>query len=311
LRDNKINKIPDDVTALQLLERLDVTNNDLSTLPYSLGVLPHLKALQVEGNPMKAIRRDIIARGTVGLLKYLRSRLEEGQIVELQKNGGNISPVPVSGSPPIPDKYTLKTSQSLNLSMKSMAELPDEAIENAFEAKVQAIDISKNQFVEFPSNMEKVMPQLYEINMSSNKLTNIPNMIALGELIQFLDFSNNKLADLPGEIGGLKHLREIILSVNQFRAIPECLYGCQKLETILIANNQISSIDASKLAQLPSIAILDLQNNAIQTVPPELGNVTQIRTLQLEGNLFRMPRAAILVQGTGAVMAYLRDRIPK
>jgi len=311
LRDNKIIKIPEDVTALQLLERLDVSNNDLATLPYSLGVLPHLKALQIEGNPMKTIRRDIIARGTVGLLKYLRSRLEDDQIVELQKNGGNISPVPVSGSPPIPDKYTLKTSQNLNLSMKSMAALPEEAVENAFEAKVQAIDISKNQFVEFPPNMEKIMPQLYEINMSSNKLSKIPSIIALGELVQFLDFSNNKLADLPAEISGLTHLREIILSVNQFRAVPDCLYDCQKLETILIANNQISNIEVAKLSKLSKLAILDLQNNAIQTVPPELGNLTQIRTLQLEGNLFRMPRAAILVQGTGAVMAYLRDRIPK
>ena len=239
LRDNKITKIPDEITALQLLERLDVTNNDLSTLPYSLGVLPHLKAVQLEGNPMKTIRRDIIARGTVGLLKYLRSRLEEDQIVELNKNGGNISPVPMSGSPPIPDKFTLKTSQNLNLSMKGMAELPEEAVENAFEAKVQAIDISKNQFTEFPANMEKIMPQLYEINMSSNKLVKIPSFISMGELIQFIDFSNNKLSDLPGEIGGLKHLREVILSVNQFQAIPECLYDCAKLETILIANNQV------------------------------------------------------------------------
>ena len=33
--------------------------------------------------------------------------------------------------------------------------------------------------------------------------------------------------------------------------------------------------------------------------------------LLFQGNLFRMPRPAILVQGTGAIMAYLRDRIPK
>merc|ERR1712202_23308 len=142
---------------------------------------------------------------------------------------------------------------------------------------------------EFPSNMERIMPQLYEINMSSN----------------------NRLADLPGEISGLRHLREVILSVNQFQAIPECLYDCPKLETILIANNRISCIEVEKLSTLTQLAILDLQNNAIQTVPPELGNLTQLRTVQLEGNLFRMPRAAILVQGTSAVMSYLRDRIPK
>ena len=42
-----------------------------------------------------------------------------------------------------------------------------------------------------------------------------------------------------------------------------------------------------------------------------LGNLTQLRSLLLEGNLFRVPRPNILTQGTQAILAYLRDRIPK
>jgi internalin A len=38
----------------------------------------------------------------------------------------------------------------------------------------------------------------------------------------------------------------------------------------------------SLLSQLGSLAVLDLQNNAVQSVPPELGNLTQLRALQLE-----------------------------
>lgn len=34
------------------------------------------------------------------------------------------------------------------------------------------------------------------------------------------------------------------------------------------------------------------------------------RTLLLEGNPFRTPRAAILAKGTAAVLEYLRSRIP-
>ena len=37
LRENKITKIPDEIHVLQLLERLDVSNNDLSALPFTLG----------------------------------------------------------------------------------------------------------------------------------------------------------------------------------------------------------------------------------------------------------------------------------
>ena len=38
LRDNKIPSLPDEIINLQGLERLDVSNNDLATLPFSLGI---------------------------------------------------------------------------------------------------------------------------------------------------------------------------------------------------------------------------------------------------------------------------------
>ena len=56
---------------------------------------------------------------------------------------------------PVPDKFTMKTSQSLNLSGKSLTELPLEAVENALEARVQAVDLSKNQLTEFPANLDR------------------------------------------------------------------------------------------------------------------------------------------------------------
>ena len=39
LRDNKITQLPDEIICLQLLERLDVSNNDLSGLPFLLNLL--------------------------------------------------------------------------------------------------------------------------------------------------------------------------------------------------------------------------------------------------------------------------------
>ena len=42
-------------------------------------------------------------------------------------------------------------------------------------------------------------------------------------------------------------------------------------------DNQIGDIDAESLCQMPMIATLALQNNSISTVPPQLGNCTQLR----------------------------------
>ena len=119
---------------------------------------------------------------------------------------------------------------------------------------------------------------------------------------------NSKIG--PSEIGNLCNLREICISFNKLDSIPNAIQGCGKLETLLLNDNQIKDIDVEGLQKLKSLAVLDLSNNNIQHVPPELGTITQLRSLQLEGNPFRVPRPQILVKGTQSIMSYLRDRIP-
>ena len=256
----------------------------------SQGILPHLKSLQVDGNPMRGIRRDIIARGTQGLLKYLKSRIDDEELTKLREKG-QASPVPsISGSPPtIPDKYAMKTAAVMNLAGKELTFLPKEAVENALEADVTSVDLSKNLLKELPSSLEPLMTKLYELNISSNKLEKLPSsLISIGVNLQFLSLANNKLSTLPTEMSLLTNLREICLNCNKFDAIPTCLYVFEKLETLLISDNQIKEIDVDGLRQLSKLTILDLGNNNIATVPPELGNLRNIRSLTLDGNAFRV-----------------------
>jgi hypothetical protein len=65
--------------------------------------------------------------------------------------------------------------------------------------------------------------------------------------------------------------------VSRFTRIPAAVYQLKRLEILMANDNQISEIDAVSLCQLPMLAVLTLQNNNISTVPPELGNCTQLR----------------------------------
>ena len=312
LRDNKIASIPDEIINLHGLERLDLTNNDLSTLPYTLGTMPNLKSLLVEGNPMKSIRRDIIQRGTVGLMKYLKSRLTTDELAQLGDRNQSTSPAPTLGSsPPVPDKFSMKNSQSLTMTKKELTALPADAIDNAKEANVQGVDLSKNYFDSMPDALQELLPQIYEFNMSHNRLSQVSVWIGSGVHLQYLNLGNNKLSSLPAEISQCVQLREVALPYNKFDHLPICLFACSKLETIIMCDNQISQIDVQGLSKLNMLAILDLRNNNIGAVPPELGLMKQLKNLSLEGNAFRMPRPQILVKGTEAILAYLRDRIPQ
>ncbi|KAL0191116.1 hypothetical protein M9458_013814, partial [Cirrhinus mrigala] len=54
------------------------------------------------------------------------------------------------------------------------------------------------------------------------------------------------------------------------------LYRISSLETILISNNQVGGIDPVQMKTLNRLSTLDLSNNDIMQVPPELGNCTSL-----------------------------------
>jgi Leucine-rich repeat (LRR) protein len=58
------------------LSELDVSNNQLSSLPPQLGLLAgSLRVLQLEGNCLRTIRRPILEKGTAAVLDWLRDRI--------------------------------------------------------------------------------------------------------------------------------------------------------------------------------------------------------------------------------------------
>ena len=75
----------------------------------------------------------------------------------------------------------------------------------------------------------------------------------------------------------MEHMREITISYNRFKELPQVIYSWSKLENILASDNQIDKIDVPGLKRLPMVATLDLQNNNIMQVPPELGTVESLR----------------------------------
>lgn len=306
LRDNKIEILPDQIAMLQHIIRMDLTNNELASLPNSLGLLSHLQNLQIEGNKFKQIRQDLIKGGTLRLLKHLRDKMIADE-KKLNVNGTNAINQEVRV---FPDKYMMKNSRALNLTQKELTQVPENVFEDAAAAEVHIVDISKNKLTEVPNGLSCLSGEISELNMSINRIKELPEFVGSFSRLQYLDLGKNNFSDLPSTLGQLRYLRELVLSYNFFTAIPSCVYELETLEILLVSDNQIAKIDAAGLKRLKRLATLDFSNNNIDSVPFELGNVKQLRCLELKGNSFKLPRYAILEQGTESVLSYLRDRIP-
>ncbi|XP_045691242.1 leucine-rich repeat-containing protein 40 isoform X3 [Phyllostomus hastatus] len=244
LRDNKLKSVPDEITLLQSLERLDLSNNDISSLPYSLGKL-HLKLLALEGNPMRTIRREIINKGTQEVLKYLRSKIKD--------DGPSQSDSVIETAMTLPSEcrvnvHAIITLKILDYSDKQTTLIPDEVFDAVKSNIITSVNFSKNQLCEIPKRILELKDMASDVNLSFNKLSFISLELCMLQKLTFLDLRNNFLNSLPEEMQSLIRLQTINLSFN--------------------------------------------------------------RTLLLDGNPFRVPRAAILMKGTAAILEYLRGRIP-
>jgi Leucine-rich repeat (LRR) protein len=69
ISNNKIQEVPVALPFfLSNLTALSLGNNDLVKLPNLIGMLPNLKNVQVEGNPLKTIRMQIIQKGSEAII---------------------------------------------------------------------------------------------------------------------------------------------------------------------------------------------------------------------------------------------------
>lgn len=70
---NVIDDVSDYIFRKQSLNYLNLENNNLTRLPTVLGFMK-LMGLKVDGNPLKLIKRQVIEKGTVVLMEFLRTK---------------------------------------------------------------------------------------------------------------------------------------------------------------------------------------------------------------------------------------------
>lgn len=286
------------------MEIFDLSYNNISLIPSCISILPYLKQLMIKGNNIKNIREDIIRCGTHRILTHIR------QTTSTNTSTGKLLQCDSSISI-YPDKYTMRNTKLLSLAGQNLMELPEEVLENATEACVTTIDLSRNKLSELPNKMSIVIT-VTDLKLTLNHLTCLPEWI--GEkykYLQALDISKNDLQSLPSSISYLKYLRDIDLSFNRFTELPEAIYNVTSLEGLIVNDNLISEIDVLSLGKLKNLVVLNLANNNITHVPPELGNLKNLRHLSLSGNCFKYPRQAILMKDTEEILSYLRNLIPR
>ena len=121
------------------------------------------------------------------------------------------------------------------------------------------------------------------LDLTSNKLTKIPQEIQYLTQLQVLCLSNNQITEIPEEIQYLTQLHSFDLSDNLITKIPKEIRYLMQLQALFLSDNLIKEIP-QEIKYLTQLQELYLDDNKITEIPKEIKYLTQLQTLWLYSN---------------------------
>ncbi len=151
---------------------------------------------------------------------------------------------------------------------------------------LKILDLSSEKLQNIPPEIGN-LHNLQELYLSDNQIEIIPPEIGLLHNLQELHLSHNQIQSMPPELGNLHNLQEIYLGCNQIKIIPHEIGNLHNLQILSLYNNQIKIIPP-EIGNLHNLQNLNLFHNKLKSIPPELGNLHNLQQLYLSRNQIKI-----------------------
>ncbi|KAK9377973.1 uncharacterized protein V1513DRAFT_435774 [Lipomyces chichibuensis] len=316
---NMVPVLPDGITELMNLKVLDISFNLFTHFDSRLGLIDSLESLRWDGN--KFGERSLAAMDTKDVKLRLRERYEKEMSAKEKQDEHDIDDEFLEM---VQKRLTRSQSKSkpLDLSGRAYSDLPDRLVARYMPGQyyrygsdaITEVNLQRNEFSTIPDTIMSFAfaDALRSINLSHNNLGEdaFVSPISLRSLSE-LNLSCNSINSLIMFVANfqLQSLQKLDLSFNKVHHVPlNLVMAFSTLEELNLHENKISEIEADAFKGLEKI---DLSNNSIRYLPPELGKIKTIVTLKVHGNTFKTPRWQIVQKGTDALMEWLRLRLPE
>ena len=258
LHSQNITWLPESIGQFQFLEDLDLSHNQLISLPSSMtSRLGSLKFLYLAYNQLTSLPDTL---GQLQSLAWLF--LHHNELRELPSSIWQLESLV---------KVDLYHNQ-LTCLPEMVGQLPS----------LRFLILSSNHLILLP-DLFRALPSLDRLDLRHNNLTMVPESIGHLSKLSSLYLGSNRLRMLPESVGQLKSLRTCLLDNNQLTALPESIGSVQLLEELWAQFNQLTSLPES-ISKLQRLNYLSVDNNRLNSLPSSLGRLQQLQTLSLDFN---------------------------
>ncbi|KAK1932575.1 Leucine-rich repeat-containing protein 40 [Phytophthora citrophthora] len=230
------------------LVHLNLSSNQLQSVPASIGELVSLKTLTVEDNNLQSLHPSIAALPHLELLRLRKNHLSTESINELFGNSLSIG----------------ATLKELDLRNNNIAVLP-----------LEICQLHESTLDQFPwSQLAKVSV----VSVSDNKLRSL-GRIYDAPLLASLSFENNNLTKVPCELGLCPHLRAIYMNGNPQRTVRGAVIAKGSAEILAYLKNKLPP---NTVLSPPSPVAMNRQINSKEPPSSAASNQVESRTPRVD-----------------------------
>lgn len=277
LRENLLRTLPESMSQLTKLERLDLGDNDIEILVSCHPVFRHsfINLLWSEAVKFRMLT-------FVLTLSYARQPAHIGSLPALTE---------------------------LWLDHNQLAQLPRELCQLT---NLACLDVSENHLESLPEEIGGLV-SLTDLHLSQNFLESLPDGIGALSKLTILKVDQNRLTVLNYSIGKwvvvflvyyslyfTSHkrkailltldfisrcvaLQELILTENFLTELPTSIGNMTKLTNLNVDRNRLHELPV-EVGQLVCLNVLSLRENKLHFLPNELGDCSELHVLDVSGN---------------------------
>uniref|UniRef100_A0A8C5PK36 Leucine rich repeat containing 69 n=1 Tax=Leptobrachium leishanense TaxID=445787 RepID=A0A8C5PK36_9ANUR len=136
------------------------------------------------------------------------------------------------------------------------------------------------------------------LNLNGKKLQRVPGAVSGLTLLSTLLLKGNRLCQLPDDVCALSNLTVLHLGNNLFEKVPEQIKYLRCLQRLHLFGNKIMEIPAAVCEGLENLMFLNLNNNQLEHLPPEICKLQRLENLSINHNRLKdIPKELCLLQG--------------
>ena len=264
------------------IERLNLTNCQLTRIPKSVKKCKHLKELNLEGNHIRHVPKWIM------------------ELDSLEEISLNFNQMKLNKR----DIHRLSKLKSILLAGNNLEKLPN----NTGQLNCNNLNLSKNKLNSLPASFAK-LTQIKNLIFYENQFEDIPEVLNGFTNIKHLDFYKNHIKVIPDFVGNMENLQQLFLSFNQIEEIPDTLRNLKRLKYFYIHHNELHFLpewitemdsierfgvgfnhllDLPDLSKMKSLYEFDAEHNLLERFPWELVEKPDMEILILRDNDFNL-----------------------